>query len=202
MSKILAVVAALLATAGAQAADLTVQITAGSAPLRDAVVTVDSAVTAPVPRPGHYEVSQHDLTFDPYVLIVPVNSVVAFPNRDAERHHVYSFSPAKRFELKLYGHEEHRSVRFDKVGPVALGCNIHDQMSAFIKVVDTPFAAKTDAAGRVEFRGLPADRVTLRVWHPYLRAPGNELVRTVDTKAGTVAMAVTVRRPAPVRTDY
>jgi plastocyanin len=129
------------------------------------------------------EMDQRNLQFDPFVLIVPVGADVTFPNRDPVRHHVYSFSPAKAFELKLYGKDESRSVRFDKVGVVALGCNIHDNMVAFVKVVDTPFAAKTDATGQVVLRGLPAGPVQVRIWHPYLKAPNNEITRTITAPA-------------------
>jgi plastocyanin len=126
---------------------------------------------------------QHNLQFDPFVLVVPVGANVSFPNRDAVRHHVYSFSPTHPFELKLYGKDETRSVRFDKAGVVALGCNIHDGMVAFIKVVDTPFAAKTDDKGQAVLKGLPAGQVQVRIWHPYLKAAQNEIERTVAAPA-------------------
>lgn len=129
------------------------------------------------------EMDQHNLQFDPFVLVVPVGANVSFPNRDAVRHHVYSFSPAKPFELKLYGKDETRSVRFDRAGVVALGCNIHDGMVGFIKVVDTPFAAKTDDKGQAQLKGLPAGQIQVRIWHPYLKAPGNEIARTVAVSA-------------------
>lgn len=129
------------------------------------------------------EMVQKNLQFDPFVLIVPVGANVSFPNRDPVRHHVYSFSPAHPFELKLYGKDETRSVRFDKAGVVALGCNIHDGMVAFIKVVDTPFAAKTDDKGVAVLKGLPAGQVQARVWHPYMKAPSNEIERTVAVAA-------------------
>jgi plastocyanin len=129
------------------------------------------------------EMDQRHQQFDPFVLIVPVGANVSFPNRDAVRHHVYSFSPAKAFELKLYGKDETRSVRFDRAGVVALGCNIHDGMVAFIKVVDTPFAAKTDGSGEAQLKGLPAGQIQVRIWHPYLKAPGNEIVRTIQVSA-------------------
>ncbi len=147
------------------------------------------------------EVDQKNLQFAPFVLIVPVGSGVSFPNRDTVRHHVYSFSPAKPFELKLYSRDESRSVRFDKVGVVALGCNIHDNMVAFIKVVDTPYAAKADAAGLATVRGVPAGMVQVRIWHPYLKAPNNEIVRAVMVSAsGVVREAVKLdTRAAPDR---
>jgi hypothetical protein len=127
-----------------------------------------------------------------------VGAEVAFPNRDTVRHHVYSFSPAKRFELKLYAKGEAPRVKFDKAGVVAVGCNIHDSMVAFIKVVDTPYAAKTDEHGVAVLHGAPAGGATLRIWHPYLRAPDNEQSRTISVSEGGYSQAATVevRQPA------
>ena len=139
------------------------------------------------------------------MLIVPVGAVVAFPNRDAVRHQVYSFSPAHPFELKLYGRDETRSIRFDKAGVVALGCNIHDGMVAFIKVVDTPYAAKSDGAGVAELHNAPAGSAILHVWQPYLRAPNNEIVRTIVLpREGAVreTLVVDLRTPPARRADY
>ncbi|HET6942615.1 MAG TPA: methylamine utilization protein, partial [Sphingomicrobium sp.] len=85
---------------------------------------------------GTFSVSQRDMQFHPFVLVVPVGAKVSFPNLDPTRHHVYSFSPAKKFELKLFAKDQSRSVVFDKPGVVALGCNIHDAMTAFIYVAD------------------------------------------------------------------
>jgi plastocyanin len=160
-------------------------LSAKGKPVADAVVTAfppglkSGAIRFSWPS----EMDQQHLQFDPFVLIVPVGADVSFPNRDAVRHHVYSFSPAHPFELKLYGKDETRSVRFEKAGVVALGCNIHDNMVAFIKVVDTPFAAKTDAQGKAVLRGLPAGPTPIKIWHPYLKAGGNEIAGTVIAPA-------------------
>ncbi|MEO6341002.1 MAG: methylamine utilization protein [Caulobacteraceae bacterium] len=169
-------------SSAAIAADVTVRLkTTAGQPVRDAVVTVypvgggGGAYKPDAPL----RIAQKDIQFDPFVIIVPVGAEVAFPNLDKVRHHVYSFSPAKRFQLKLYGREETRTVKFDTVGVVALGCNIHDQMAAFVKVVDTPFAAKTDASGVAVVRGAPAGAVTVKIWQPYMKTSGNEIVRTV-----------------------
>jgi plastocyanin len=180
-----AMLVAALASA-ARAGDVAfLVVSAKNKPVMDAVVTVYPAglKADQVRFSWPQEMDQHNLQFDPFVLIVPVGASVSFPNRDPVRHHVYSFSPAKAFELKLYGRDETRSVRFDKAGVVALGCNIHDGMVAFIKVVDTPFAAKTDDKGQAALKGLPAGQVQVRIWHPYLKAPGNEIVRTVAVSA-------------------
>jgi hypothetical protein len=138
------------------------------------------------------------MQFRPFVLIVPAGMEVAFPNHDPFQHHVYSFSPAKTFELKLYGHDETRRVRFERLGVVSLGCNIHDDMSGFIRVVDTPYAAKTDAQGEALIRDLPAGAAQLAVWHPYLRG-GRDLVRPITVSASGSTLSITVDlKPAPM----
>lgn len=204
--------AALVATATAgatQAADLTIQLRdAAGRPVADAVVTLyPKAGTPPPSQTGvawPMRMEQKNRMFSPFVLIVPVGATVAFPNFDSVRHHVYSFSPAHPFELKLYGHDETRSVRFDKPGPVALGCDIHDQMIAFIRVVDTPLAAKSDANGLARFSGAPVGDATMRIWHPYLKAPANEVALPVAVKSAGERRTVTidVRAPPPIGADY
>jgi plastocyanin len=173
----------LLFTPQAWAASLRVRVaTPEGAPIRDAVVTVHGARTpaGPIRFPWAMQVAQRNLQFDPFVLIAPAGADVAFPNFDTVRHHVYSFSPAGPFELRLYGHDETRSVHFANVGVIAIGCNIHDSMAAFIYVVDTPYAAKTDARGEAVITDLPAGAATVRLWHPYLRAADNAIERSVQ----------------------
>jgi plastocyanin len=141
-SLVRALLALLLLISGvpAAAAELVVTVRQpNGAPVANAVVSLyPGGRPAPLAPPaGVYKVAQKDTQFHPFVLVVPVGATVAFPNYDAFRHHVYSFSPAKRFELKLYAREQNRTVRFDRAGVVPLGCNIHDQMTAFIKVSDT-----------------------------------------------------------------
>ena len=126
-------------------------VDAAGKPVADAVVTVHPAggvPKRPISFPWGTTMVQQNITFTPHVLIVPVGATVRFPNRDKVRHHIYSFSKPARFEIKLFGRDESRSYTFTSAGAVALGCNIHDTMSAFIKVVDTPFAAKSNAAGQ------------------------------------------------------
>lgn len=207
MRFIIALFAACLFATGAAAADLSVLVRNGAGkPVRDAVVTVHTAAapSGPIRFAWPFRVVQQNMQFDPFVLIVPVGADVAFPNKDGVRHHVYSFSPAKSFELKLYSKDESRSVRFDKVGIIAVGCNIHDSMVAFIKVVDTPYAAKTDASGRVTIRGVAAGKASLRVWHPYMKAKGNEVARAVTLGAGphSETVVVEVRTPAVRQHGY
>jgi plastocyanin len=188
-----------LAGAG-RAADFTVTVhdRAGK-PVKDAVVTIEAPGAGPARIEGPYEVVQQNLKFNPSLLIVPVGAEVAFPNKDVVRHHVYSFSPTKAFELKLYGRDQQvRTVKFDKPGVVALGCNIHDSMVGFIKVVSTPFAAKTGPDGRARLRGLPASgAATLKIWQPYQKTPNNEIARpvTLTAQEGFLTLALDLRTP-------
>ena len=186
MRFVLAMALALLFGLPAVAADLTVSVrdTAGR-PVRDAVITVvpNSGVPrGPIRFSWPMRVTQANVQFDPFVLVVPVGATVSFPNLDRVRHHVYSFSRGNRFEIELFGRDETRSHVFGAAGVAALGCNIHDQMLAYVKVVDTPWAAKTGATGDVTVTGLPAGGATLRVWHPRLTGRGNE-ISTIYTQA-------------------
>jgi plastocyanin len=185
----------------AYAADLDVQVRgADGAPVRDAVVSVHLAGRA-TPHPhagGSYVIDQQDIQFHPFVAAVPVGASVTFMNHDPVRHHVYSFSPAKKFELKLASKQQNQSVLFDKPGIVPLGCNIHDRMIAYLDVVDTPWAKTADANGHVVLRDIPAGAITITVWHPYLRAPGNIVSRGAVLSEGTARgekFAVPMRTP-------
>ena len=112
---------------------------------------------------------QKNRMFIPHVLAVQVGTSVRFPNSDDIRHQVYSFSPAKTFQLPLYAGTPANPLVFDKPGVVTLGCNIHDQMNAFIIVLETPYFDKTAADGRASLGGLEAGRYTLHVWYPDMR---------------------------------
>ena len=185
---------ALLASTAAGAARVDVQVRgADGRPVADAVVTIDSPhhAAGPVRFPWPYAMKQQNIAFVPHVLIVPVGASVSFPNLDKVRHHVYSFSKAKKFELKLYGQDDTRSVVFDKPGVIAVGCNIHDTMSGFILAVDTPYAVKTDASGHA-ILDVPAGTATLGVWSPGIRAAGNRIVLSVAIPAGGLAQTVPI----------
>jgi plastocyanin len=175
------------------------------APVADAVVSVDAKASGPIHFPWPYVMAQKDIQFHPFVLIVPVGADVSFPNFDNVRHHVYSFSPAKTFELKLYGHDETRVVHFDKPGIVQLGCNIHDSMIAFVVVVETPYAAKTDDQGVAVVHGVPTGTQTVKVWRAFMKAPGNAQSLPVQVpRDGIVRLAVTadVRSPPMMHQMY
>jgi plastocyanin len=129
-------------------------------------------------------IDQRHEQFVPRVLIVQRGTEVAFPNTDRVQHHVYSFSPAKQFELALYRGNEHPPVVFEHSGIVVLGCNIHDHMIGYVLVVDSPYFAFSGHDGRANFAGLPNDSVKVTVWHPDLGIGYGRINRTVDLASG------------------
>lgn len=191
--------AALLALAcqGAGAGALTVRVADQSAaPVVDAVVyatATSPAASAKAPAAG--EIGQENLTFIPRVTVLQTGASVTFPNRDTVRHHVYSFSLAKIFELRLYAGRPATPIVFDKPGLVVLGCNIHDRMVAYVMVVDTPWFGKTGADGQVRIDGLPAGEYHVSIWASRMTAQGAP--RTVVVGADTGIDATVDLRAAP-----
>lgn len=161
------VLMASIAVLPAVAATVTVQVldVAGT-PVPNAVVYAEPTGGQAVPKSlKQAEIEQKDIKFFPLVSVVQVGTPVLFPNHDKVRHHVYSFSPAKTFELKLYSGVPTSPIVFDKVGTVVLGCNIHDQMVAYLQVVNTPYFAKTDMSGRAKLEGLVNGKYALKAWY-------------------------------------
>src|SRR5436190_8515169 len=187
------------------AASLSVRVLdSAGRPVRDAVVTLYPAAGARAPHAsGRFLITQQNLQFHPFLTIVPVGADVSFPNFDPTKHHVYSFSSAKRFELKLFAKDQSRTIHFDKAGVVALGCNIHDQMSAFIVVTDSAWTARTNAQGMAVFGDAPNAPARLTVWHPYLRAPGGMVQQAVSPAQRSASFQIRLRPPpAMSMTDY
>ena len=152
-------------------------------PLPDAVVMLEPANgRLPVTPMAGVRIAQVKRQFTPQVSVVTVGTPVSFPNDDTVRHHVYSFSPVKSFELKLYSGAPNAPVVFDKPGIAVLGCNIHDQMVAWVVVVDTPLHARSAATGQARLEGVPPGTYRLRVWHPALPegAPPTSSALVVD----------------------
>lgn len=143
-------------------------------PLADAVVLLDpAAARLPVKPMAQVDIAQAKRQFSPRVTVITVGTPVNFPNFDTVRHHVYSFSPIKTFELKLYAGVPSKPIVFDKPGVAVLGCNIHDRMAAWVVVVDTPLYARTDATGQARIDGLAPGAYRLRAWHAGV-PPGQE----------------------------
>lgn len=189
-----AMLAALLAGAATCALAATAQIdvsTDAGKPLTGAIVFLESREARAATRPAQgAEIAQVAKQFQPQVSVVPVGTSVAFPNRDTVRHHVYSFSPAKTFELKLYTGTDANPVVFDKPGIAVLGCNIHDQMAAWVVVVETPYYARSGASGRATLENVPPGSYRLRVWHAGLPvgAPALDTPFTLPAAGATQAV--------------
>lgn len=185
--------AALAAGApGALAASAQIEVrTEAGKPLAGAVVFLESREARAAAKPAQgVEIAQANKQFQPQVTVVPVGSSVAFPNRDTVRHHVYSFSPTKTFELKLYTGTDANPVVFDKPGIAVLGCNIHDQMAAWVVVVETPYYAHSAANGRATLDNVPPGTYRLRVWHAGMPvgAPATDSAFTLPASGATQAV--------------
>ena len=160
----------------AAAAGLEVMVrTPAGLPIEDVAVVLEPTSGTLRPARGRATIEQRDREFIPYMTIVQRGTEIDFPNRDPFKHHVYSFSPAKVFEIKLYAGKPASPVLFDKLGEVAIGCNIHDWMAAHVLVVDTPWFAKTRGNGLAHIDRLPAGSYRLHLWHPRQRAATSDL---------------------------
>jgi plastocyanin len=171
----------LLFTSVAQASALTVEVTDNQGKLlKNAVVYLESKNTSANKNNSLVEIEQKDKQFNPLVTVVQTGTSVNFPNHDRVRHHVYSFSPAKKFELKLYSGIPANPVLFDKAGTVVLGCNIHDNMLAFVYVVNTPYFVQTDANGIAKLANIPDGHYQLKVWHYALKSENVPASQEID----------------------
>lgn len=178
----------------------------------DVVVTAtprDAAPPSPASAPRAV-MDQVDRQFVPFVLVVRVGTEVAFPNSDTVAHQVYSFSPAKRFQLALYRGHAHPPLLLDKPGLVVLGCNIHDNMLAYIYVTPAPYFGKTDASGRLTLEEMPAGEYQVELWNPRFNEPAATLTRSIRV-SGDEPLAIPVRlsrpllpepRPKPAKSNW
>ena len=135
---------------------------------------------------------QHDMQFVPHLLIVQTGTEITFPNGDNVSHHVYSFSEAKRFELKLYKGDVYPPVTFDRPGVVVLGCNIHDGMLGYVVVVDTPHFAKTDEQGVARIDGVPSGDYVVAAWTPRARPAALPPTQQITVGEGTAAVEILI----------
>ena len=178
----------MIASASAATVDVTVTDSDG-APAPNAVVSLASDGSAGAIAPHTPEkgvIDQRHETFLPLVVVVRRGGEVVFTNNDRTMHQVYSFSPVKQFQFEIDKGRISRPVVFDLAGVAAIGCNIHDNMVAYVYVADAPFAAITDAAGHAEIRDVPEGRYLANVWHPQLHV-GRKLAPSVMTVGGAHA---------------
>ena len=155
---------------------------------RAAVVTLEGQTKAgPV---SNAVIDQRDKMFSPHVSVVTVGTTVSFPNNDSVFHNVFAYFNAKKFDLGVYPRGATKKVKFDKKGVVALLCNVHSEMSAYIYVTDTPYYAVSDKQGQFQIHSVPPGTYTLRVWHE----SGAALTQTVTVQAGGSASTLRLAR--------
>lgn len=185
----------------AQAASLRAELVdEKGAPLANAVVTLKGTATGPAAA-GKAVIDQQGMRFVPSVLAVRTGTAVTFPNRDDIRHHVYSFSTPKRFELRLYQGTPSAPVVFDKPGLVVLGCNIHDWMVGYVYITDDPWFAVSDAQGKLAIDNLPTGDYQVTLWHSALPDMLPKPGAAVSVAAGDVQQRFQLPVEAPSETE-
>jgi plastocyanin len=162
----------------------------GGSGVGEVVVTAIPAAAGirPPAIAGPAIMDQRNLAFVPRVLAVTVGASVEFPNSDSVSHQVYSFSPAKHFQLPLYKGDRHPPVTFDRPGLVVLGCNIHDSMIGYILVTDAPYFGTTEAGGGLELKGVAPGDYRIAIWSPYITDVPESLTRTVHVAGNEPAI--------------
>ncbi len=200
MSGLFVLLAAVgLAMASTPAAVQVLVVDQNGKPLPDAVITlVAKNGTATTARPAtRVTVDQRNRAFAPFVSAVPRGAEVEFSNSDGFGHHVYSFSKAKRFELKMPSRSRGGPVTFDTAGIVSLGCNIHDDMLAYVLVTDTPYFDITGTDGGTTFEGVAAGEYIVNVWHPRLKSRRRMPTQAVSPAPGatlSVKLTATLKK--------
>jgi plastocyanin len=129
------------------------------------VVLRSTDAARPLAKPVQATMDQLDKQFVPHVLVVPTGSKVVFPNKDTVQHQVFSNSDPNAFELKLFRGTP-QPVTFDRTGVVRINCNIHDNMQAYVFVVDAQYFGRTDATGSWKVLDVQPGTYTVQVWHP------------------------------------
>ena len=150
-------------------------------PVPDVAVYADETAGDQAPATEQRAImDQVDTRFVPHVLVIREGTLVDFPNSDITAHHVYSFSKPNDFMLPLYKGDAHPPVRFEHEGLVTLGCNIHDQMLAYILVVNSDIFGKTDEAGRVRLDAENRQSLSINIWSPRIKARDETLTQSVE----------------------
>jgi len=139
--------------------------------------------------------------FSPHILVVQKSTQVRFPNSDSIKHHVYSFSPAKVFQLQLYKGLNADPLLFSKTGIVELGCNVHDSMLGYIYVVDTPYFGKTDASGSFSIE-VPDAEYQVQLWHPQIQDEMDSLLKTLAVKGSSNVSFTLKQALLPSNAEY
>ncbi|HTW60113.1 MAG TPA: carboxypeptidase regulatory-like domain-containing protein [Terriglobales bacterium] len=186
----------IAACAPAQTLKAHVELTRNGRRMKDAsqavVWLVPVGVTVDSPKQKATEIPQlvqHNKSFVPSLLVVPVGGKVEFPNHDPFFHNVFSLFEGKRFDLGLYESGTTRFVQFDKPGISFIFCNIHAQMSAVVIALSTPYYAISNARGEISIPGVPPGRYDLQIFHSSVAPDAlHTLSREITITAGTTSL--------------
>jgi plastocyanin len=202
MHRILMLLIALPAAGQAEPLQIRVTDIAGM-PVSNVVLYLENHTTAAMPQaPRIQEIEQQDKKFAPYVSVVGKHDDVAFNNHDDITHHVYSFNGPARFDFRLKAAESKSIGDFTEPGVIAMGCNIHDWMSGYVMVVDTPFYTVTDEDGLALFAEVPASEYHLIAWHPQMAKDEQADMHIVVPVAGAIDVRMTKpMAPIPSQTS-
>ena len=165
-----------------------------SAQNENAVVWLNPLDSPPVRRQspiGPLRLTQHNKSFIPHLLVVPVGAVVEFPNRDPFFHNVFSLFEGKRFDLGLYEAGSTRNVSFDRQGVSYIFCNIHAEMSAVVIALDTPYYGISSRSREVAIPHVPVGRYVMHVWYETgLPATLNSMTHEINVTPETSTLGV------------
>ncbi len=170
-----------------QAGQLVASVTdAEGKPVKNSVVILTAADNRDIPRkaPERREIDQIDKEFISRVTAIQTGTLIEFPNNDNIRHHVYSFSPAKPFELPLYSGMPSEPVLFDKPGIVKIGCNIHDWMIGYIYITEAPYFAVTTEEGTADLEALEDGMYVASIWHPLMKQSEESTRQPIEIRQG------------------
>lgn len=168
----------------AQTVDVNITSNQGN-PVNQVVVYLEPSTKIEYPAPADVSImDQVNSQFVPHILAVQSGTRVSFPNSDSIKHHVYSFSKPKTFELQLYKGLRAEPLPFENTGEVELGCNVHDWMLGYVFIVDTPYFKQTDQSGKVSIE-VPNGDYVLKIWHPRIQDDPDSLQKSLSVSSST-----------------
>ena len=175
----------LAITTGLQANELTLQValaTPDNQPVGDVIVYLEPLDGQALPAtPRQLQISQRDKAFAPYISVAQRGQSVLFTNQDDITHHIYSATGDNKFSFKIKSGEQH-STPLAHAGEIAMGCNVHDWMSGYLLMVDTPYFDKTSANGQAAFTVATPGRYRVNLWHPQLHQNDKNITRVLNLK--------------------
>lgn len=133
-------------------------------------------------------VGQKDKKFSPYVTVMQKGQKITFSNQDDITHHIYSVSGNNRFDFKLKAGAEVVTDDMSSTEEIAMGCNIHDWMSGYVLVVDTPYYGVSNDNGVVSLTVSQLEQYTITAWHPQLDMSSNKFEQFYDLKTNSATI--------------